>query len=107
MIIYGTQPTTLRAEDLSLDKCPNCQSQQTLQLSVLARYFHLYFIPTFPFRKAVVSYCSSCRQILEERQMPDHLYEQAIRMKTDVRYPLWYFSGLGLIGLLIAGLTLS
>lgn len=39
--------------------------------------------------------------------MPDELKEQALRMKTAAGFPLWYFSGLGVIALIVLGVMIS
>lgn len=101
MIIFGTRSKVLNGSTTTAD-CDYCSSTQTVRLSFVLRYFHIFWIPMFPLSKTGVSQCSHCKQTLYANQMPNTLklvYEQE---KKKVKTPWGYRFGLILIGLFFA-----
>lgn len=107
MIIYGTNSSTIGTEHLSSEQCYHCEAQGEIQLTALAKYAHIFWIPTFPIRKAVVSQCRHCRELLEEEQMPDNIRDQALRLKSSSNFPWWYYIGLALIACFVVLISIS
>jgi hypothetical protein len=57
-------------------------------------------IPFLPAGKTGISECSVCKQVLEEKAMPENIAATYQRLKSESRIPIWMFSGAGLFLLL-------
>lgn len=100
MIVYGTKGTQI-AKELLVDKCPNCGTQNSVELYIFQKYAHVFWIPFFPIGKTAVSQCGHCKQALKLKEMPPVLQDDYQRMKQQSKTPVWTFSGLALVVLLI------
>jgi hypothetical protein len=84
-----------------MEKCPNCGNHKTLEMHVYQKYAHVFWIPFFPIGKTAVSECNYCKHVLKLRQMPDSLSRAYHNLKGQTKTPLWTFSGLVLLAVLI------
>ena len=100
MIIYGTKTKQLARESV-FEKCPNCGNQNTVEIYVFQKYAHIFWIPFFPLGKTMVSQCSHCKQVLKEKEMPASLKASNDQVKTLAKTPVWTFSGLALVAVLV------
>ncbi len=100
MIIYGSRSKQL-AKEIVMDKCPHCGSQSSIDMHVFQKYAHVFWIPLFPLGKTGVSQCDHCKQVLKLKQMPSSLTTSYENIKAQTKTPLWMFTGLALIALLI------
>jgi hypothetical protein len=100
MIIYGSRAKQVGHEHLT-DKCPNCESQNTLDLFVFQRYAHVFWIPFVPIGKTGVSQCGNCKQVLKLNQMPAYLKAAYQRAQAQTKTPIWMFLGLAAVVVLI------
>lgn len=101
-IQYGTKAKELVKEPITT-KCPGCGSQNSINMYVFQKYGTLFRIPFAPMAKTGVSECTKCLQKLELFQMPDQLKTKYEEIKAKTKAPVWTFSGLIILGLLIAG----
>lgn len=101
MIVYGTRSTQL-AKQIVADKCTNCGTQNSIDLHVFQKYAHVFWIPFFPIGKTGVSQCDHCKQVLKEKEMPPGLKQTCQDLKAQSKTPIWTFSGLALVAILIA-----
>jgi len=94
MIIYGWRYARIK-NYTDNRQCPSCKSFD-VSIQVVQQYFHLFWIPFFPIsKKGAGDRCNSCGAQSVDGAM---LKEYASNAKT----PIWFFSGLILIGLIIA-----
>ncbi|MFT4024128.1 MAG: hypothetical protein QM664_10140 [Flavihumibacter sp.] len=100
MIFYGWRSTEIAA-DTTFEKCESCGTQNGVNIHILSRYAHIFWIPVFPFAKTAVSQCAHCKQVLSQKEMPQPLTIAAQNLKAAAKTPWWTFSGLGVIALLI------
>ena len=100
MLIYGTK-ATLVAKETEFEKCTSCGTQNSVELHVFQKYAHVFWIPFFPVGKTGVSQCGHCKQVLKVKEMPDGLRGAYERLKAQSRTPVWTFSGLALVAILI------
>lgn len=100
MIIYGSRATQVGHEQPT-DKCPNCESQNTLDLFVFQRYAHVFWIPFIPIGKTGVSQCSNCKQVLKYNEMPAPLKTTYHQASSKSKTPLWTFIGLAAVIVLV------
>ncbi|WP_276503545.1 zinc-ribbon domain-containing protein [Terrimonas pollutisoli] len=101
MIIYGTRSKEL-AKQVLTDKCPNCGTQNSMEIYVFQKYAHVFWIPLFPMSKTALSQCNHCKQVLKEKQMSSSLLSSYSTLKEQSKTPKWTFSGLALIVALVA-----
>ena len=100
MIIYGSKVKQLATESIA-DKCPNC-GNQNVQLYAFQKYAHIFWIPFFPIGKTIVSECSHCKQVLKAKDMSSSFALSAQNLKLQLKTPVWTFSGLALVAILIS-----
>ena len=106
MIIYGTRNKEL-AKELITDKCPNCGTQNSMEMHVFQKYAHVFWIPFFPMSKSGVSQCDHCKQVLKVKEMPQGLQQSYETLKAQTKTPPWTFAGLALLVGLIALLIVN
>lgn len=92
--------------EMSTEKCVHCLSSNTIDIVGYQKYAANFAIPFYPTGKKVVSVCSHCKQRLELEEMPPNLQLQAKELKSKMKTPLWTFSGLGLVLLIIMSIYL-
>ncbi|WP_299769082.1 hypothetical protein [uncultured Dokdonia sp.] len=102
MIIYGTKPVHLKTVENRIVKCGNCDTQGHMAFYYSSSHFHVFWIPMFPYRRKGGSSCTNCGEELKPKQMPEHVKRAYKETKKEVKLPIWQFSGLALIALLIA-----
>lgn len=100
MYIIGHKSISL-AKEMVQDKCPNCGSNHSIEMEVFQKYVHIFYIPYLPAGKTGVSYCSICKQVMVDKDMPPNFKEAYQQLKAKTKIPLWMFSGLVLMILLI------
>jgi len=101
MIIYGARGTHLKTDQLTRMDCPSCGESEKMYASVFGRYALIFWIPLFPIGKKGVAYCEHCKRTFERNVMPDELKQAVKRTRSEVKFPVWYFSGMVLIGIFI------
>jgi hypothetical protein len=106
MIVYGTKAKQLAKEALT-DKCPNCGTQNSLDMYVFQKYAHLFWIPFIPIGKTGVSQCNHCKQVLKQKEMPVQLKAAYDNVKAQTKTPVWTFAGLALVVVLITSAIVS
>jgi hypothetical protein len=100
MYIIGHK-SILMAKEMAQEKCPNCASNHSVEIEVFQKYVHFFYIPYLPAGKTGVSYCSNCKQSMLDKDMPANLKEAYQQLKAKTKIPIWMFSGLVLMILLI------
>lgn len=101
MIIFGSKSVHVKTVELNSESCASCGNQGSMELEVYRKHAHIFWIPLFPIGKKVVSRCRHCKNVLEEKEMPDHIKREALNVKKNTKGPIWQFAGLGLIGVLV------
>ncbi len=102
MLIYGSKAVHLKSVQSKTATCQSCGTKGSIVLSVYRKHAHIFWIPLFPFVKKGVSQCQHCKNSLETKEMPDPLKREYDMLKSDSKGPIWQFSGLAIIVLLIA-----
>ncbi|PKL86163.1 MAG: hypothetical protein CVV22_04540 [Ignavibacteriae bacterium HGW-Ignavibacteriae-1] len=100
MIIFGSSATIISTESI-LDKCTNCGTHNSIQMNILQKYAHVFWIPVFPIGKTSVTECLNCKQVLQKKEFDWQLNEKYITLKSNSRTPIWTFSGLVVFSALI------
>jgi hypothetical protein len=100
MIIYGRKGKILAKEPVT-DKCPNCQTQNSIDMYIVQDYAHVFWIPLIPIGKTGVSQCGQCKGVLKLREMPLYLMKTYETVKVKTKTPIWMFLGLAIIAVFI------
>lgn len=102
MIFYGTKASVLKTEHLPTEKCPNCQTVGSLDISILGKYAHVYWIPLFGYGKSCVSVCQHCKQQVADKELPYQIGLAADQIKAETKTPFYHFSLAILLGIAVA-----
>jgi len=100
MIVYGSRSKEL-AKDILTDQCPGCGKQNCIDMHVFQKYAHVFWIPVFPMGKTGVCQCDHCKQVLTLKEMPASLAISYENLKAKAKTPIWMFSGLAVLAILI------
>ena len=106
MIIYGSRSKQL-AKETTLEKCANCGTHNSTALYIFQRYAHIFWIPFFPIGKTGVTQCSNCKQVLKQKEMPSSLQRENYTLKSRTKTPVWMFTGLALLVILITSMVMD
>ncbi len=82
--------------------CPHCGTTGSLEVTVLSRYVHVFWIPFFPIGKTTVSVCRHCKQALRLKEMPPVLQAPARAVESSAGTPLTSYALLVVLGVGIA-----
>ncbi|MEE1897561.1 hypothetical protein V1389_04390 [Flavobacterium rakeshii] len=74
---------------------------------IVQRYAHIYYIPFFPTEKKAFSECSGCNHFLHEIQFSEKYKNGLKEIKSQIKTPLWMYTGLGIIALIIIAVFIS
>ena len=102
MIFYGTKGSLIDSKRTTAIECDTCKQISPHTVSVYGKYGYLYWIPVFPMSKKVFSECNNCKATNEFSGMNEKLRRASIDIKKETKTPIWYWSGLGIIAILIA-----
>ena len=107
MIIYGTRAAHIKTKELPNVVCKDCGTKGSIRMSLFRRHAHVFWIPLFPLNKIGVSECQHCKSTLRPKEMPEALNREYDNLKMENKGPLWQFSGLFLIAILIVWISYS
>lgn len=100
MIIFGTRSRHIASKEISAT-CNSC-GEQKMFFHVYGSYAHVMWIPSIPFGKEIFSWCGHCQNYLKLKQMPEDLRRKAKEFRSASSYPKWFYSGIGIVALLVA-----
>lgn len=106
MIIYGSRATHIGTIEVN-EKCPNCETQNSVTMAIFQRYAHVFWIPFVPIGKKVITQCSHCEQVLNKKEFPSNFQSYYETLKIRSKTPIWTFTGITLLALLILWLVIS
>ena len=100
MIIFGTRGKTVAGQYVEGIECPSCGNERFSTFGIL-RYFHLFWIPTFPTSRVVGVECAHCKKTLVGKELPKVLSKQIKSTVFNKKNTLPMFSGLIAITLFV------
>lgn len=106
-IYYGTRVAHIKTAHIDTVTCSNCETNGPIQLDLFSWHFHLFFLPIFPYRKRGIAQCENCGHETAASMMQTGLKQEYLDFKRGKQAPIWQFSGLILIVLLITAVTVS
>jgi hypothetical protein len=101
IFFFGTRSKAILTILLNNLECCYCKQRDTIFLSIVSTYAHLFWIPLFPVGKKKFTVCSHCRQTLADKQMPPEYITAIFQENIAAKTPVWQFAGLIIIGCLI------
>ena len=84
MIIFGSRTNAIGQEKPTYH-CDYCGTESSVFIQYFLRYFHIFWIPMFPYRIYGTSCCTHCRQELYRREMTSELKGVVSREKPKPR----------------------
>lgn len=99
MVLIGTRDSNVKNGNISNEKCPKCNQENTLDFSIYRRYTHLTMIPLFPVGKLVFIKCNHCEERFDYEDLSETSQLKLRNEKLD--NSLWMFSGSILLALFL------
>lgn len=104
MIVFGSNSALVHKEFI-IEPCPVCNHINCVEMNVLQKYVHVFWIPFFSMGKTGISICGHCKKVMKLSEMPE-TYKQAYHnARLQSKISIWTFSGLVLTGLVALWLT--
>ena len=94
MILAGKKTSELKREIAETVVCPNCNNQNSTQVSVIGIYKHLFHIPFLSGGKQGKSICADCNKEYELKTMQSSIKLAYYELKETVKTPIWFYGGL-------------
>jgi len=94
MLLAGKKYSILKESQPDNLSCPKCNSKNTTKVFVLGYYKHLFQIPFVSGGKSGKSNCEKCSVSYEINCMPDNVKLSYYELKELVKTPLWFYTGL-------------
>lgn len=103
MIFYGTKASNIKNGQIINVDCPHCETNTSMIYSVFGKYAHVYWIPFFPIGRVTVAECANCKRTYEYSELTPQIQTklQREKEKEGAKTPIWMFSGLGIVAVLI------
>jgi hypothetical protein len=100
MVIYGIRARHKSAHRLP-GPCSHCGTEGSVELNIFQRYAHVFWIPLFPVGRLAQTGCEHCKEVRSGKGL--HAAEKLLYrdLAKDDRTPVWMFSGVLLVGILI------
>lgn len=105
VLIHKEKEKLLSERSVLAYRCAQCQKTNTTILYAILKYVTFYWIPFAPDKIYVIAQCSNCDAVYAYNNMPPRLQQDADEFKRENKFPLWCFSGLGIILVFIGSLV--
>ena len=103
MVFFGTKEKEIKRGRLSNVFCNECNENVSMTYIVESKYFHLYWVPIFPFKKNTLLGCNECETVFEQKQFSENIKNKLQRENElkPARSPIWMFSGIIIVAFLL------
>jgi C4-type Zn-finger protein len=100
LLIHGVNKATIGIDEF-LVKCPACEADNFADVLVTSNYYHMYYIPIFPFEKEVTLVCQNCG--LKRYNVPfvPQLFKNYYEIKNKFKHPWYTYLFIGFVSFLI------
>jgi hypothetical protein len=96
LIVLGTRSRARAGVPFFTETCPACGHGQHLSYGV-TRYFQVFWIPIFPYRRVVGLRCLNCHHTREGKNLPEHVRNLVGQEMFSFARLLPYFAGIYLV----------
>lgn len=100
LFLIGTRDSNVKNGIILNEKCPKCETADSLQFSIYKRYVHVTLIPLFLVGKSVFINCIHCNENFDYEDLPENAQFKLRNEKLENSF--WMFSGSIIILLFIA-----
>lgn len=101
MMIFGTRTKALQRKNQdAVGNCNYCGTLQALYPLKVIKYFHIFWIPIFPYGSQLTTHCTHCKKVSYQAETPPETLAN-IRRAGIPKTPLGYFAGLIIIALFV------
>jgi C4-type Zn-finger protein len=100
-LVYGSKKANICLDEFMM-YCPACEADTFADVWVTSTYYHIFFIPVFPYEKEMNCACQKCG--LKRYNMPfaKEKIKNIVEIKNKFRHPLFTYSLSFLVLLLVA-----
>ncbi|TDW51445.1 hypothetical protein EV144_101120 [Flavobacterium sp. 270] len=99
MILYGVASKG-NAREIECF-CPKCDQREKLVFQSLIKSFHLFWLKCFPLFKEINVQCTKCATKYKGSQFTPEMFSISLRLRNELKYSIWNFTGLFVIAGLI------
>ena len=92
ILIHGTQKTAINVDEF-LVRCPSCEAHNVADVMVSSLYFHLYWIPMFPYDKEATVICQKCGLQRNGLSFDSKLLSNYEEVKSKFKHPFFTYIG--------------
>lgn len=89
LIFFGSQKTLSGIHDVFMYECPYCEKNNSTTLFVYSWYYHIFWIPLFPYSKEAHALCTECKTKRNEMKFGPKLVSEFKENKKQFRHPWW------------------
>jgi len=100
IIFYGSKETAITVDEWMVN-CPCCETHNVADAMVMSKYYHIYWVPIFPFDKPVNVICQQCGLTRSGITMNTNLVSNYEEIKRRYRHPWFTYIGAGIFALII------
>lgn len=107
MIIFGTKTKLLsNSPENFLGDCNYCHTPKSLFAHKAINYFHIFWIPVFPYSFDIITICGHCKRVSYQPEIDSQTLGK-IRVNGMPKTPKKYFAGILLIGFLFVAFIIA
>src|SRR5689334_4380969 len=106
LIIYGNTQTPIGVDELFV-RCPCCEAQNWADVMVLSNYYHIYWIPIFPFEKNADIICKKCGLKRYGIPFTPSLISNFMEVKGNFRHPWFTYLGAGIFSIIVIAIVIA
>ena len=106
LVIFGSRKTTIGLDEFQI-RCPSCETSSYADIMIFSKYYHIYWIPIFPFEKEANVICQNCGAKQYERPFNALLVANFSEIKNKFRHPWFTYIGIGIFSLMILGVIIT
>jgi zinc-ribbon family len=99
-IFYGVRKATIGLDEF-LVKCPSCEADSFADIMITSNYYHIYFVPIFPFEKEANMICQKCGLRRYDVPFNARTFKNYQEIKGKFRHPWYTYFFAGVMSLII------
>jgi hypothetical protein len=102
VVIYGSRRTTIGFDEFQI-RCPACATSSYADIMIFSKYYHIYWIPMFPFEKEANVICQKCGAKQYDMPFNASLVVNFSEIKNKFRHPWYTYTGIGTFAIIVLG----
>lgn len=103
LIVFGSRNAKIGSRDVFMYECPFCNEKNSTTLTAYVTYYHIFWVPFFPYAKHATSVCHKCNTKRDELKFGPQLVQEYRAIKRKFKYPWWTW----MICLIFLGLVIT